>query len=237
MADPLLYLASDLEAEQYPDPFLQPVKKQWRQPGESRVRRDPTSTLWQAADKKGTIGKTLDIRQFSRTNGVARGYQYTPWQMQKFASEIKPSDLWKIERVRNRGPSWVVHLQYLYSTYSKDGVNALLRNGQVQFHSQYSQSTAFEGKEVHRAGRGYIRHPSGRDGNHLVQFHYTNYITAPSWSNKMVGQMNRALQKVKMPSYANLGKTRQYDLNEAGDCYSSPYGYQGLESDKVPYLS
>lgn len=237
MADPVLYLSSDLEAQQYPDPLLRPYKKQWKHTKEGHTGRDAYTLLAQAGDKKGNLGKSLDIRQFSHTNGVARGYKYTPWQMKKFAAEIKPSDLFKVDRVRTRGPNWVTHLRYLYETYPKDGINALLRNGHVQFQSQYSQSTAFEGTEVHRAGRGVIRPPSGRNGNHLVQFYYTNYITAPHWSNKMVGQMDRAMQKVKMPAYASLGKTRQYDLNEAGDCYSSPMGHQGLESDKVPYLS
>lgn len=236
MADPLIYLSSDLDADQYPDPLLRPSSKKWVHTGEGRRDRDPLSTIASALDKKGNVGKGPDIRQFSQTRGVSRGYRYTDWQMRKFAAEIRPSDLWKVERVKTRGPSWVVHLRYLYETYPKDGINALLRGGDVQFASQYSQSTAYEGKEFHKAGKATIRPPSGKDGNHLVQFHYTNYITAPAWSNKMSGQLNAALQKVKMPAYANLGKTRQYDLNEAGDCYSCSGEFQGLESDSVPYM-
>jgi hypothetical protein len=237
MADSYFYQSCDFDAGQYPDPLLRPSHVQWKATKEERSGRNSHSELASVLDKKGNLGKSLDIRQFSHSNGVTRGYKYTQWQMRKFAAEMRPADLWKVERVKSRGPNWVTHLRYLYETYSKDGINALLRDGNVKFASQYSQSTAYEGKEMHRAGKGFVRPPSGRDGNHLVQFHYTNYITAPSWSNKMSGQLDRALQKVKMPAHASLGKTRASDLNLAGDCYSCTGGYQGLESDKVPYLS
>lgn len=238
MAEELLYQSSDLEAGQYPDPLLRPNHLQWKHTGTQIGQdRDPLSLVATVVDKLGNVGKSPDIRQFSTNTGASRGYQYTPWQMQKFASEIRPSDLWKVDVVRARGPHWVVHLRYLYETYSKDGINALLRDGRVQFESSYSQSTAYEGREMHRMGQGYIRPPSGRNGNHLVQFFYTNYIQAPSWNNKMVGQLNRALQRVKTSGYTGLGKSRAYDLNPAGDCTSCQEGEAyGLESDLVPFM-
>jgi len=231
----MLYQSSDLEAGDYPDPLLRPVHVQWRDTKKEIKERDSLSLLATVIDKLGNVGKSPDIRQFSHNTGASRGYAYTPWQMQKFAAEIRPSDLWKVERVKNRGPNWVTHLRYLYETYSKDGINALLRGGRVQFESTYSQSTAYHGKDMHKMGRGQVRPPSGRNGNHLVQFHYTNYIQAPVWNNKMTGQLDRALQKVKTSGYAGLGKARAYDLNPAGDCSSCQEKY-GLESDKVPYL-
>lgn len=234
MADPLLYEASNLEAGDYADPLLKPSHVQWASTKTQERGREALSTLATHLDKVGNSTYAPDIRTFVTTGGASRGYQYTPWQMRKFAAEIRPADLWKVDQVRARGPHWVVHLRYLYETYSKDGINALLRDGRVQFESTYSQSTAYEGRDMHRAGRARIRDPAGRDGNHLVQFFYTNYITAPSWSNKKVGQLNAALQRVKTSGHASMGASRAYDLNEAGDLYSNPE-YTGLESDLVPY--